>query len=388
MIMKKSIYVYLYKEKQMRGFTLVELLVVIAIIGILIALLLPAVQAAREAARRMQCTNNLKQLGLAIHNFHDAQSGIVPGWLATSKTSGYPLLYPYIEQTANYDFLLSQTKNGESGIGIDREQNYWDDNTFWNNGEAKKNLCSINAFYCPSRRSAGTVCPSPTNVDLGSAAPGPQTDYAMVAILISPPADGFWWGCDGVYGHREYRDAQRGPLRPARLPVVASGSSPNGYELAASNANGWRPRDTFAWWADGTSNQLVIGEKHIPLGKLNICNVTPGGSLFDHGDCGYLRTGGTCSAAWLRAFAVGFDGNFTTPNSFTRLPICSAGDFKKTDTQDYAPMQQYSFGSYHTSVSNFLYGDGSVHAISTTTPVFPLLTALTIVNDGQSVSLP
>jgi prepilin-type N-terminal cleavage/methylation domain-containing protein len=105
-----------------RGFTLVELLVVIAIIGILIALLLPAVQAAREAARRAQCTNNLKQIGLALHNYHDTfksmPSAFVRGTPAKMGAFGWgTLILPFMEQKPLYDQLSPTTRRlGEVGV--------------------------------------------------------------------------------------------------------------------------------------------------------------------------------------------------------------------------------------------------------------------------------
>ncbi len=174
------------RRSRKRGFTLVELLVVIAIIGILVALLLPAVQAAREAARRMKCSNNLKQLGLAIHNYADKYTEQFPwnGWDGNGEDWGNrnpPLvratwqaytyswlvaILPYVEQQSLYDSLNFKDPGGNAGIVVGA------------NGQTNRTLRTtiLPIFLCPSdgREPIWNWC---NTANMTENNPGARTDY-------------------------------------------------------------------------------------------------------------------------------------------------------------------------------------------------------------------
>ena len=247
-------------RKQSPGFTLVELLVVIAIIGILVALLLPAVQAARETGRRMECTNNLKQLALASHTHMDVQKHLPSGgwgWTWTGDPnrgfgrkqpgSFYMNILPFLEQQNIWDL-----GKGKTGDALLKEN-------------AVRNSTPVNFTHCPTRRRTQTYqVQLNINIWRNSALPAfvARSDYAcnagdqdngdpMPNGLASPmdceinggPND-YPHGDRGINGSRDGYDFQ-GPAYAA-TGVIYLGSEINESDVI-----------------DGMSNTYLIGEKYI-----------------------------------------------------------------------------------------------------------------------------
>ncbi|QDT63780.1 DUF1559 domain-containing protein [Calycomorphotria hydatis] len=291
------------------GFTLIELLVVIAVIAILIALLLPAVQQAREAARRSQCQNNLKQIGLALHNYHDGHRtfppGVVPNTITYSPLDfssngwGWPVhLLPFLEQQSLYQKLDVSSKMIAANLDAD-----------------DIDQTAISSFICPSDANSSQLSPINDSGPCEVACSRHMFDSTIGVGYSSYP---------GSFGsNRLHYDGYTAEFH------ITNPDACNGMFCAGKSI---RLRDI----TDGTSNTLIVGERSIINGGSNWIGIR-NSSHTGHGDGGYSQV----------LFSA-----YRTNNPINKVYI---GDSTLDDA--YA-------GSFHVGGAQFCMADGSVHFLT------------------------
>ena len=289
------------KNRLRPGFTLVELLVVIAIIGILVALLLPAIQAAREAARRTQCTNNLKQLGLAVQNFHDTYESMPAARWRDKYATWFALVMPFMEASAEYQL--------------------WNFNEFYTHTSNKRaRMVFIPGFFCPSRRGGGGEGLLAPAAITGFGIQGSTGDYAgnngkdIHPVLLSP---------DPKTGSRVVDDF--GVIVTSRCIEDDSPCKTFKSDVAA-----------FKRITDGLSKTFLVGEKHVPATKYAIA-VSPDDSIYQ--------------------------GDFSNNHTRCAGVLCPPAPNPDYEEETLIPYWGNLFGSRHPGITQFALCDGSVRSV-------------------------
>ncbi len=353
-----------------KGFTLVELLVVIAIIGVLVALLLPAVQAAREAARRMSCGNNLKQQGLALHNYHDTYKSFPPALLNSGRTSGgatrtdefgylegvrnhsgFVFLLPYIEQGPLMDQIdmrgPTNPSNPNAGGPSPASHPLWGTATAGNRFVLADKRIPV--YECPSHSHAG---------ELSTYSPGSTSFYTRdrarrTSYLFSV---GYQTDYNQVWDYNMSRSA---------------------YESVRIGAFGNNSHTKFAQITDGSANTCAIGEGAGGATQSTSTHYGPWGIHGTHTAVhGRVVAGG---GAWMT------DPSYRTRSNWqgwARDWHINAAWQGRADGKSYA----WVFRSQHPGGAQFVFCDGSVHMLNETMDYF-IFCSLNFISDGNSVQI-
>lgn len=322
------------------GFTLVELLVVIAIIGVLVALLLPAVQAAREAARRLHCSNNMKQLGLALQNYHSAHghfpfAGADYGWCRYPQTggskqirnwNGLVFLMPYLEQQAIYDRF--------------------------DQGNAAANIMEGNDLCCPPTNSLGELVGDA--LSSGNA----KLSTEVISLLLCPSDDGEIWLPDGG---GEYSAAP------------GYGGAKTNYDFSVHSAHNCK------YWLVQPENQRRLFGENTKFCDKEVTDGLSNTLAFAE----TLRTvyNGYTSAWEYRGWVmVGLDVGTNLINVYTWPGYIANPRRDQLRSRSFA-------GSLHGDGVNLLMADGSVHYVLEDTEQ-PILEAYSTMAGEEVVDLP